>query len=244
MRPAARVVVFLMRRDAEPRDGTEMPIRVLLVDDHKIVRDGLKSMLSKQMDIEVVGEAENGRVALESVRVLQPDVVVMDIAMAELNGVDATREIVARDPGVRVVALSMHAESRYISEMLAAGAAGYLLKDCAFDELATAIRTVHEGRTFVSCGAAAVVLEDYVRRVGTTAEKTGAPYAKALSPREREVLQFIGNGLSTKESAARLGLSVKTIETHRRQVMEKLGIYNVAGLIKYAVREGLASLDD
>ena len=221
-----------------------MGIRVLLVDDHKIVRDGLKSMLAKQMDIEVVGEAENGREALEAVRSLQPAVVVMDIAMRELNGVDATRQIIAHYPDVRVVALSMHAESRYISEMLAAGAAGYLLKDCAFDELATAIRTVSEGRTFVSRGAAAVVLDDYVRRVGVSPQEAGASRGKALSPREREVLQLIGQGLSTKEIAARLGLSGKTIETHRRQIMDKLAIYNIAGLIKYAVREGLASLED
>lgn len=221
-----------------------MAIKVLLVDDHKIVRDGLKSMLLKQLDIEVVGEAEDGREALESVHTLQPDVVVMDIAMQKLNGVDATREIVAAHPHTRVIGLSMHSESRYISEMLAAGASGYLLKDCAFDELATAIRTVSDGRTFVSRGAAAVVLDDYVRRVGVSPQETGASQNRALSPREREVLQLIGEGLSTKESAARLGLSVKTVETHRRQIMDKLGIYNIAGLIKYAVREGLASLDD
>jgi len=220
-----------------------MGIRVLLVDDHKIVRDGLKSMLAKELDIEVVGEAENGREALDAVRSLKPGVVVMDIAMSELNGVDATREIAAHYPGVRIVALSMHSESRYISEMLAAGAAGYLLKDCAFDELATAIRTVHDGRTFVSGGAAAVVLEDYVRRVGVPSRESGASQGRSLSPRELEVLRLIGDGLSTKEIAGRLGLSVKTVETHRRQIMEKLGIFNIAGLIKYAVREGLASLD-
>jgi len=221
-----------------------MGIRVLLVDDHKIVRDGLKSMLAKQMDIEVVGESENGREALGAVKSLKPDVVVMDIAMRELNGVDATREIVADYPGVRVVALSMHSETRYISEMLAAGASGYLLKDCAFDELATAIRAVSDGRTFVSRGAADVVLDDYMRRVAVSPHEAGTSPGRVLSPREREVLQLIGAGLSTKEIAARLGLSGKTVETHRRQIMEKLGVYNIAGLIKYAVREGLASLDD
>ena len=221
-----------------------MGIRVLLVDDHEIVRSGLKSLLAKEMDIEVVGEAENGREAIKAVESLAPDVVVMDIAMRESNGIDATREIVAKYDRVRIVALSMHSESRYISEMLAAGASGYLLKDCAFDELATAIRAVSEGRTFVSHGAADVVLADYVRRVAISPRETGTQPGRALSPREREVLQLIGGGLSTKEIAARLGLSAKTVETHRRQIMDKLGIYHIAGLIKYAVREGLASLDD
>lgn len=221
-----------------------MGIKVVLVDDHAIVRDGLKSMLANQMDIEVVGEAQDGREALEVVRSMQPDVVVMDIAMREFNGIEATRAIVGEHHGVRVVALSMHSESRYISEMLAAGATGYLLKDCAFNELATAIRTVFEGRTFVSPAVAEVVMDDYVRRVAGMPQESGASSGRALSPREREVLQLIGGGLSTKEMAARLGLSVKTIETHRRQVMEKLGIYNIAGLIKYAVREGLATLED
>jgi DNA-binding NarL/FixJ family response regulator len=225
-------------------DETVMAIRVLLVDDHKIVRDGLKSMLAKEADIEVVGEAVNGRDALKAVGPLSPDVVVMDVAMPDLNGIEATREIVADNPKVRVVALSMHSESRYISEMLAAGATGYLLKDCAFDELAAAILTVSAGRTFVSRGAADVVLQDYVRRVGAPPQETAAASRKAISPREREVLALIGEGLSTKEIAARLGLSVKTVETHRRQIMDKLGIYNIAGLIKYAVREGLASLED
>jgi DNA-binding NarL/FixJ family response regulator len=220
-----------------------MGIRVVLVDDHKIVRDGLKSMLAKEADIEVVGEAEDGPAALSAVDALQPDVVVMDIAMPGMNGVDTTRKVVADNPGIRVVALSMHSESRYISEMLAAGAAGYLLKDCAFEELATAVRAVYGGRTFVSQGAADVVLQDYVRRVAAPSTDAATP-ARALSAREREVLQLIGGGLSTKEIAAFLGLSVKTVETHRRQIMDKLGIYNVAGLIKYAVREGLASLED
>jgi DNA-binding NarL/FixJ family response regulator len=221
-----------------------MGIRVLLVDDHEIVRDGLKSMLAKQLDIEVVGESDNGRDALEAVGVLKPDVVVMDIAMPDLNGVDATRRIVTEHPGVRVVALSMHSETRYISEMLTAGASGYLLKDCAFDELAKAIRAVADGRTFMSRGAADVVLDDYVRRAVVSPNEASTPAGRPLSPREREVLQLIGRGLSTKEIASRLVLSGKTVETHRRQIMEKLGIYTIAGLTKYAVREGLASLDD
>lgn len=221
-----------------------MSIRVLLVDDHKIVRDGLKSMLAKEADIEVLGEAENGREALELVAKDAPDVVVMDIGMRELNGIDACRRLTTEYPTVRVVALSMHSDRRYVSEMLAAGATGYLLKDSAFDELATAIRMAAEGQTFLSQGVAGIVIEDYVRRLSNTGNESNTQSGRALSAREREVLQLIAEGASTKEAAARLHLSVKTIETHRRQIMEKLGIYNIAGLIKYAVREGLASLDD
>lgn len=222
-----------------------MSIRVLLVDDHQIVRDGLRSLLAKQIDIEVVGEAENGREGLEQARALDPDVVVMDIGMRELNGIDATRHLLAEKPSIKVVALSMHSDRRYISEMLAAGASGYLLKDSAFDELTAAIRAVMEGRTFVSQGIAGVVIDDYVRRLTNgTADAAVPSGGRALSPREREVLQLIGEGASTKEAAARLHLSVKTVETHRRQIMDKLGIYNIAGLIKYAVREGLVSLED
>lgn len=220
-----------------------MGIRVVLADDHKIVRDGLKSMLAKQLDIEVVGEAENGREAIQKARELTPDVVVMDIGMPELNGLDAARQLIEQMPGVKVVALSMHSDRRYVSEMLAAGAKGYLLKDSAFDELTRAIRAASEGRTYLSPGVADVVLEDYLRRIGGDGDSAAPPAPRGLSSREREVLQLIAEGLSTKQIASHLHLSVKTVETHRRQIMDKLGIFNIAGLIKFAVREGLASLD-
>jgi two-component system, NarL family, response regulator NreC len=221
-----------------------MATRVVLVDDHKIVRDGLKSMLAKRDDIEVVGEADDGRRALEVARRLNPDVVVMDIGMRDLNGIDATRELLAELPDVRVIALSMHSDQRYVSEMLSAGASGYLLKDGAFEELALAIIAVSEGKRYLSASVAGVVLEDYVRRVSGTAEQPAKVPSRGLSRRESEVLALIGEGLSTKEIAAKLHLSVKTVETHRRQIMDKLGIFNIAGLIKFALREGLASLDD
>lgn len=221
-----------------------MTIRVLLVDDHQIVRDGLQSMLTRQMDIEVVGESDNGRDGIAAARQLHPDVVVMDIGMRELNGIDATRQLLAEMPDVRVVALSMHSDRRYVSEMLAAGASGYLLKDSAFDELAEALRTVASGGRYLSQGVADIVVEDYIDRVMGRGDSAAPTPAMNLSAREREVLQLIGEGLSTKEVAARLHLSVKTVETHRRQIMDKLGIYNIAGLIKFAVREGLASLED
>lgn len=221
-----------------------MSIRTLLVDDHKIVRDGLRSLLAKEIDIEVVGEADNGREALQLARDVKPDVVIMDIGMQVLNGIEATRQIREENPDLRVIALSMHSDRRYVSEMLAAGASGYLLKDGAFEELAIAIRKVAEGQMFLAQGVSGTVLDDYVRRLTGAIPQGFSSGGKALSPREREVLQLIAEGYSTKEIAAHLYLSVKTVETHRRQIMDKLGIFNVAGLIKHAIREGLASLEE
>lgn len=216
-------------------------VRVLLADDHKIVRDGLRALLESQSRLTVVGEAEDGRTACEMAASLRPDVVVMDIGMPDLNGMDATRRIVAELPNVKVVALSMHADRRFVAEMLRAGASGYLVKDAAFEELTGAIEAVTQGRVYLGQGIAGVVVQDYVRRLGGNDEDV-SPVGK-LSPREREVLQLAAEGNSTKEIASRLGLSVKTVETHRRQVMDKLGIYNLAGLIKFAIREGLTSLE-
>lgn len=221
-----------------------MPITVLIVDDHQIVRDGLRTMLSREMDIEVVGEADNGREAISLTRELKPDVAVMDIGMKDLNGIDATRQLVEEFPGTRVVALSMHCDRRYIADMLAAGASGYLVKDSAFDELALAIRSVVLGRRYLSPAIADVVLDDYITRMSDDAPVRPQRHGRVLSPREREVLQLIAEGKSTKQVAAELHLSVKTVETHRRQIMDKLGIFNIAGLIKFAVREGLTGLDD
>jgi DNA-binding NarL/FixJ family response regulator len=219
-----------------------MPIRVLLVDDHKIIRDGLISLLQKQPDIEVVGEADNGRDAVRLAHELRPEIVVMDIGMPELNGIDATHRLRAECPDAKIIALSMHSNRRHASAMLAAGAQGYVLKDSAFEELVAAIRSVSHDRVFLSERIAGVVVEDLVRRMDQNGD-AGGP-ASELSTREREVLQLIGEGYSTKEIAARLHLSVKTVETHRRQIMTKLDIFNVPGLVKYAMREGLVSLDD
>ena len=221
-----------------------MPITVLIVDDHQIVRDGLRSMLSREMDIKVMGEAENGREAITLARKLRPQVVVMDIGMKELNGIDATRLLVEELPDTKVIALSMHCDRRYIADMLAAGASGYLVKDSAFDELALAIRTVMQGRRHLSAMIADVVLDDYINRMNDEAPVRSTGKSRALSPREREVLQLVAEGQSTKEIAAELHLSGKTVETHRRQIMDKLGIFNIAGLIKFAVREGLTGLED
>ena len=216
-----------------------MSIRILLVDDHKIVRDGLRSLIEKDQDTEVVGEAADGRAAVQQVRDLSPDVVIMDIAMPDLNGIEATRQILAERPEIKIVALSMHSDSRFIAEMLRSGALGYLLKNCAFEELTKAIHSVVDDQTYLSSGIAEVVTKEYVRRL-TETEMT-AP--TILSDREREVLQLLAEGKSTKEVASCLHVSIKTIETHRRQIMRKLNINSLAELIKYAVREGLTSLD-
>ena len=215
-------------------------MRILLADDHRIVRQGLRSLLEAEADFEVVAEAENGRQAIEMAEELAPDVVVMDVGMPEMNGVEATRRVVVNNPQVKVVALSMHSDRRFVAEMLKAGAAGYLLKDGAFEELVGAIRTVAAGRTYLSPRIADVVVEGYLRNQAAPSEPTA--YAK-LSPREREVLQLLAEGKATKEAAAALHLSVKTVETHRRQIMEKLNLYSVAELTKYAIREGLTSLE-
>ena len=216
-----------------------MKTRILLADDHRIMREGLKSLLNEEADMEVVGEADNGRRAIEMVDELTPDVVVMDIGMPELNGIEATRRIVLDHPDTKVVALSMHSDRRFMAEILKAGAAGYLLKDGAFDELAGAIRTVVAKKMYLSPRIADVVVEDYVRNMPRSEPSAFA----ALTPREREVLQLLAEGKATKQAAACLHVSVKTVETHRRQMMEKLDLQSVAEVTKYALREGLTSLE-
>ena len=229
-------------------------MKVLLADDHRIVREGLRSLLEGQPDMQVVAEAADGRQAVQMAREMGPDVVVMDVAMPQLNGIEATRQIAADEPGMKVVALSMHSDRRFVSEALKAGASGYVLKDGAFDELIGAIRAVVSDRVYLSPRVAGVVVEDYVRRLPArgngghsshaAAEETARRGAfDALTPREREVLQLMAEGYATKEVAHRLHVSVKTVETHRRQIMEKLDLHSVAELTKYAIREGLTTLD-
>jgi len=216
-----------------------MSIRILLADDHKITRQGLRSLLEKQDDMEVVAEAEEGRTAVRLAREFSPHIVIMDVSMPDLNGVEATRQIVERTPDVRVIALSMHSDSLFVTEMLKSGASGYLLKDCAFEELTLAIRAVVDGKTYLSPSISGVVVDDYLHRLSKTA------YAgpDVLTNREREVLQLLAEGNSTKKIALKLHISVKTVETHRRQIMEKLDIDSVAELTKYAIRKGFTSLE-
>jgi len=216
-----------------------MGIRIIIADDHKIVRDGLRALLEKQPGMVVAAEGENGRMTVKLARELSPDVVIMDIGMPDLNGIDATRQIVAENPGIRVVALSMHSDKRFVAEMFKAGACAYLLKDCAFEELAHAVRVVIAGRVYLSPEIAGPVMEDYVHRLSAA----GSSGFTVLTAREREVLQLLAEGNATRQIAALLHVSVKTVETHRQQIMNKLGINNVADLIKYAIREGLTSLE-
>jgi len=230
-------------------------MKVLLADDHRIVREGLRSLLEAQDDMQVVGEADNGRLALEMAAEHEPDVVVMDVAMPQLNGIEATRRLMNDQPDTKVVALSMHSDRRYVSEALKAGASAYLLKDGAFEELVSAIRAVVANKVYLSPRVAGVVVDDYVRRLpgdrsdghgnGGSSE-AGGDFSNAfqkLTAREREVLQLMAEGFATKEIATRLHVSVKTVETHRRQLMEKLQLYSVAEVTKYAIREGLTSLE-
>jgi len=212
-------------------------IRVILVDDQQITREGLRALLERCPDITVVAEAPGGREAVRLVLEFAPDVVVMDAAMPDLNGIEATREIVAQQPGVKVIALSMHAENQYVLEMLRAGAAGYLLKDCAQEDLAQAIRAVNAQLTFFSPGIAHHVVESFVARAAQQ-EQADAD----LTPRELEVLKLLVEGLSTKEVATQCGISVKTVEAHRQHIMEKLGTRSIAELTKYAIRRGITSL--
>lgn len=215
-----------------------MKIRILLVDDHKILRDGICSLVKEYSDMEVVGEAADGRMALRLVQELSPDVVIMDISMPDLNGIDATRRISADYPNVKVIALSMHYDKQFVAEIFKAGASGYLIKDSAFDELEHAIRVVMDDKTYINPQIASLVVESLINQPTPPNHQAFS----LLTEREREVLQLIADGKSTKEIASDLNVSSKTIESHRRQVMGKLNIRNVAELTKYAIREGLTSI--
>jgi len=216
-----------------------MSTRVILADDHAIVREGLRSILENELGMTVLAQAENGREAVDLALKLRPDVVIMDISMPDLNGIEATRQILAGATGTRIVALSMHTDKRYVAEMLKAGASGYLLKHSALDELERAIQTVIDGKTYVSPSIAGVMVRDYVDHL----KAKSAELPALLTPKEREVLQLIAEGRSTKEIAGKLNVSVPTIETHRQHIMEKLDIHTVAELTKFAIREGLTSLE-
>jgi len=217
-----------------------MGIRVLIADDHKIMLAGLRSLLEKQSDFDVVAEAENGRKAVQMALEKKPDVVVMDVSMPDLNGIEATTQIIEMLPDTRVIALSMHSDKRFVMGMLRAGAAGYLLKDCAAQELANAIHKVAGGKKYLSPEITGVVIDDFL--LGSMPEGTPTS-ASLLSAREREVLQLIAEGWSTKQIASHLYVSIKTIETHRRQIMKKLDLHSIADLTKYAIREGFTSID-
>jgi DNA-binding NarL/FixJ family response regulator len=216
-----------------------MAIRIILADDHAIVRHSLSLAMEQEEDIEVIGQTQDGHITVALARQLRPDLVLMDISMPDLNGIEASREIRRESPNTQIIALSMHSEKRYITEMFKAGAKGYLLKDSSYGELLTAIRTVAGGKTYLSPSISDTVVEDVV--MGEYREAVTA--FSVLTHREREVLQLLAEGNTTKQAAIRLHISPKTVEAHRLRIMSKLNIDNIALLTKYAIQEGLTSLD-
>jgi DNA-binding NarL/FixJ family response regulator len=215
-------------------------IKIVLADDHQIVRHGLRSLLAAEPDMEVVGEADNGRAVVRLVQEKSPQVVIMDISMPDLNGIEATRQIMAESPGMKVIALSMHSDSLFVLNMFKAGASGYLLKDCALEELVKAVRTVLNRKIYLSPGISDIVIKDFV--IGWSPQESSA--YSILTTREREVLQLMAEGRNTNQIAESLCVSVKTVEAHRKQMMNKLDIHSVAELTKYAIRQGLTSLEN
>jgi len=214
-------------------------IRVLLAEEHAIVREGLRSLLEKQPDMEIVCEAEDGRMAVERARELLPDVVIMDIAMPDLNGIEATRQIINEFPQIKVIALSVHSNRRFVADMLRAGAAGYVLKECPLDELVQAIRAVAAGESYLSSRITGVVVEDYKKCLASVDDSQ----LSTLTSREREVLQLVALGKSTKQIASELHVSTKTVEAHRRKIMGKLNAHTIADLVKIAIIENLIALE-
>src|SRR5437762_14115561 len=212
-----------------------MTIRILIADDHAIVAEGLKHLVEAQSDLEVVATVGDGRAAVHAARETEPDVVLMDLSMPELNGADAARAIIDERPACKVIVLSMYAEREYVRRALKAGATGYVVKRSAAKELVEAIRAVHAGQRYLSPRVADVVINDY-------AEERDDPLAR-LSAREREVLQLLAEGRTGAEIAQRLSLSQKTVETYRARLVEKLGIRDVAGLVRFAIQRGLVSLE-
>jgi two-component system, NarL family, response regulator NreC len=215
-----------------------MTVTILIADDHKILREGLKSLLEKQPGFAVVAESEDGISAIDGVKKHKPDIAIIDIGMPDLNGIEVTRKIRSETTATKVIALSMHADRRFVMGVLEAGAKGYLLKDSAFAELVTAVTAVAKGKTYLSPSIAETVVKSSLEK--SDREEQGS--SVLLSGREREVLQLVAEGKSTKEIAFKLFVSTKTVETHRKQIMDKLNIRTVAGLTKYAIREGLTSL--
>lgn len=216
-----------------------MTIRILLVDDHKMMRDGLRSVLASDPEIEVIGEAADGRTAIELARTLRPDLVVMDIGMHEMNGIEATQRIKAESPEVMVIALSTYTDRRYVQRALEAGASAYVAKVSAFDELQRAVRAVVEGGSYLSPEVAGLAASPQLER-----PHAGSRTAyQRLGAREREVLQLVAEGLTSGEIAQRLTLSTRTVDTHRRNIMRKIGLHSVAELTRFAISEGMTALE-
>ncbi|MFI5252194.1 MAG: response regulator [Bacteroidota bacterium] len=216
-----------------------MKTRVLIADDHGVVRDGVRIFLTHELNMEVVGEASDGKQAAQLARELVPDLVIIDINMPGMNGIESARQICAENENVKLIALSMHSDKRYVTEMLNLGASGYLLKECAFKELSVAIQKVLSGRTYISPEIGGDVIKDCLAKLGMTDPEAFSP----LTPRERQVLKLIADGKHNKEIADYLNMSIKTVDGHRQHIMEKLNLHTVSELTKYAIREGITSVD-
>jgi DNA-binding NarL/FixJ family response regulator len=214
-----------------------MSIRIILADDHAVLRHGLSKSFQNEKDMEVIAQAKDGRSTVELARELSPDVVIMDIGMPDLNGIEATRQITSESPKIKIIALSMHSGKNFIIEMFKAGASGYLLKDCEFDELVNAVRVVTANKTYISPSISDVVVENYMRNFPERKESAFS----VLSKREREILQLLTEGKTTKQIARTLHISTKTVEVHRLNIMNKLKIDSIAQLTKYAIQEGLTA---
>jgi DNA-binding NarL/FixJ family response regulator len=210
-----------------------MSLKIFLADDHQIIREGLRAVIEKKTDMKVVGEAGDGRIAVQRVQETMPDIVIMDITMPEMNGIEATRLIIKNSPHIKVIALSMHTDKRFVSEIFKAGACGYVLKESALCELIDAINAIRRGCSYISMDIQKVINKKLAKH----------PLYSELSDREREVLQLIAEGKSGKQMADCLVISVKTVDSHRQQIMKKLNMHSIPELTKYAVREGLTSLE-
>jgi DNA-binding NarL/FixJ family response regulator len=226
-----------MERQQQDKKGSDMSTRIILADDHKIVREGLRSLLEEQPDLEVIAEAEDGQTAVRLAQELSPDLVIMDVNMPGMNGIMAAHQIIEASPDVKILALSMHDNKRFVMKMLNTGAAGYLLKDCAFEELTHAINAVLSGGKYLSPEIAGIVVELSLEHWA----EHGPPVLSVLSPREIEVAKLMTGGKSTSQIASALRLSKKTIESHRRRIFKKLGVHSAAELTLWAVREGLVT---
>jgi DNA-binding NarL/FixJ family response regulator len=215
-------------------------VKLLVADDHKIFRQGIKKLLEEESDLQVVGEAADGREAIKKATELKPDVILMDIAMANLNGLQATRQIKKVLPDTKVIMVTMHKNEEYVLQSFQAGASGYILKEGAVEELVSAIRTIHQDKSFLSPTISKTLIDAYLRKMETG--KTETPF-DLLTDREREVLQLIAEGYTNREVAKALFISVKTVEAHRAHIMQKLNIHDIAKLVKYAIQKGLVDLN-